>query len=327
MLNVHPIGAAAPIPSGAVAICLITCQRPQGLARLLDGIARLRFPGVPPAIEVIVVDNDAAGTAESVCREARPALPGALRYLIEPRRGIPFARNAGIRSISPETGFVVMIDDDEVPEQGWLAELLRIQAETGAAVVCGPVLPELPPGVPEWIRRGKFFDRPRRQTGIPIVDANSGNVLVARAVIDALSAGFDERYALTGGSDTDFFRRARDAGFPMVWADSAIVTESIPASRANAPWLLRRQYRLGNTLGLTDRNRVAALPNWLVRIGVRIGKACARLVFGLIQLPLAPIIFWQLRPRLLRAGLSISRGAGMLAGVLGWTYEEYRQIH
>jgi GT2 family glycosyltransferase len=274
-----------------------------------------------------VVDNDAAGTAESVCREARPALPGSLHYLIEPRRGIPFARNAALRAVSPETSFVVMIDDDEVPETGWLAELLRIQAGTGAHVVCGPVLPELPPDVPEWLRRGNFFDRPRRATGTRIQDAGSGNVLVSRTVVESIPGGFDERYALTGGSDTDFFRRVREAGFPMVWADAAVVSESIPATRANPPWLLRRQYRLGNTLGLTDRNRAAALPRWLIRLVTRIGKAFARLVFGLLQLPLALIIFWQLRPRLLRAGLSISRGAGMLAGVLGWTYEEYRQIH
>ncbi len=55
--------------------------------------------------------------------------------------------------------------------------------------------------------------------------------------------------AMTGGSDSHFFRRLHRAGFSIVWADAALVSEWIPKSRACFGWLVRRFFRAGNTIG------------------------------------------------------------------------------
>ena len=53
----------------------------------------------------------------------------------------------------------------------------------------------------------------------------------ALARLDAL---FDERMALSGGSDVELFRRFAAQGHSIVWADEAVVFEWVPRSRANA---------------------------------------------------------------------------------------------
>jgi hypothetical protein len=67
------------------------------------------------------------------------------------------------------------------------------------------------------------------------------------AVFDSLDCYFDESMALNGGDDEEFFTRVFTAGFQIVWADNAIVRESIPASRSTVRWLVRRSFRVGTS--------------------------------------------------------------------------------
>ena len=204
-----------------VAICIATFKRPRLLQKLLNGIAELKFHKVGiPEITIVVVDNDAAATARDVCSAA--ILPWRLKYVIEPKRGIAEARNRGLREIGA-AGFVAFIDDDEVPANAWLDELLLTQANFHADVVAGPVCRAFADDVPGWIRRANFFDRPAHLTGELLPCCSTGNVLVVRSVFDRVG-GFDDRFQLTGGEDIHFFTRVRRAGFNIVWSQEAVVT-------------------------------------------------------------------------------------------------------
>ena len=79
-----------------VAVCIITYKRPDGLTRLLKGINALTFRGERPGLRVIVVDNDEAASGRKTCDAVQPDLSYKLEYFIEPRRGIPFARNKAV---------------------------------------------------------------------------------------------------------------------------------------------------------------------------------------------------------------------------------------
>src|SRR5919107_3475810 len=113
-----------------VAVCACTYLRPRGLARLLEGLAALEVPdGV--AVEVVIVDNDAAGSGRSVVDAAREGFPFPLRYVVEPARGIVAARNAAVAEASADGPVpVAFLDDDEWPAPRWLAELLRVAEAT-----------------------------------------------------------------------------------------------------------------------------------------------------------------------------------------------------
>ena len=297
-----------------VAICIPTFKRTKLLQDLLRGISELTFQKVPePELQVIVVDNDARGTAADVCRSIPVRWP--VKYVIEPRRGISQTRNRAISEAS-EADFVAFIDDDEVPELGWLDELLRTQKHSGADAVAGPVVPSFTYDVPEWVASGKLFDRPDHASGHSLDFCATGNVLIRRTVFARVPA-FDERFALTGGEDTHFFLRVRRAGFNIVWSADAVVKERISSNRANVRWLLRRAYRGGNSWVLVESTLDGRMSTRLVRVA----KALGRIVQGCLR---TPISLFLGKAAVTRALQSICLGAGMLAGLADWDYKEYR---
>lgn len=304
-----------------VAVCIITCQRPEGLKRLLEGLNQLVFKKCQPSrLAVIVVDNDPKGSACDFCEQIKPEFKWILQCDIEPRRGIPFARNKAIACAGNDVDFIVFIDDDEVPDPLWLDELLSVQALYNADSVSGPVLPHFEQPVPDWVTKGRFFERPRHATGHHLKGAATNNVLIRAEVLRKLEPAFDERLALCGGSDWHFFKRVYHAGYKMVWADEALAYEWIPASRANWKWLLQRSYRLGNTESFCE---IDLNPSLAVRTMCAV-KGVRRIIRGSLFMPIALLLGKQKFIKNLRY---ISHSAGMLSGVVGGRYDEYRKVH
>jgi succinoglycan biosynthesis protein ExoM len=300
-----------------IAICVATFNRPRLLENLLSGIAELRFPkaGVPE-ITVIVVDNDASGTAKNGCRKA--AFPWRLQYVREPKRGIAEARNRALKEIG-DADFLAFIDDDEVPGTLWLDELLSAQANFHSDVVAGPVFPSFTEEVPEWIREAGFFVRPAHLTGDSLAYCSTGNALVARNVFDRVG-GFDDRFQFTGGEDLQFFTRVRLAGFNIVWSREAVVIETVSSDRANLGSLLRRAYTGGNSYALVE----SSLDGRAYLRFMRFMKACARILEGSLK-ACASLLTGRVVTAV-RALRSICSGVGMLTGLSGLRNESYKTV-
>ena len=303
-----------------VAVCVITYHRPLGLRRLLEGLERLRFEQDVPKIQIIVVDNDEEATARHVCDDFRSRLKWPIEYAIEARRGIPFARNKAIALAMTDSDLIAFIDDDEVLEPNWLAELLRVMGEHEADVVAGPVVPCFEAAPPHWVIKGRFHDRRRWQTGQRLDRAFTNNILLRRSVFETMEKHFDERMAMTGGSDSHFLQRVNRAGHSIVWADDAVVTEWNPASRMSAKWILRRAYRVGTTMAFIYRDLHSGLLSLIV-LPLGGGIRCLR---GTLMLPLALI---SGRRGLVQAFRHFCTGIGMLAGFFGATFREYDRVH
>ena len=298
-----------------VAICIATCRRPEGLKRLLMGIRRALTDDA--RYKVVVVDNDANGSARHVAEEAEKWLPCELVYVIEERPGIPFARNTSVLNAGP-VDFVAFIDDDEEPETQWISELLKTQEEYSADVVAGPVVPEFEERAPLWAKKGRFFERNTYATGTVIRGAATNNVLVKKEVFDTVGL-FEPRFALTGGSDTEFFMRVRNSGFRMVWSNEAIVREWIPVSRANVRWVLRRAFRTGYTSALCD-----VRANGWRGLVARLVVSFFRLAQGLMWF--LPSLFLG-KHSVVRSLWFLAKATGIWWGLFGRDFEEYRVIH
>src|SRR5262245_44132399 len=303
-----------------VDVAIATYRRPKGLARLLGGLERLRCPEGAPDLRVVVIDNDPEGSARAVCEAAEGWLELPLLHRVEKRRGIPQARNAAIGAALERADFLAFIDDDEVPSPLWLAELLRVQAATGADAVAGPCEPVFEDPVPRWVERGGFFERPRHATGARLREAFTHNVLVRTRALAGLDALFDERMALSGGSDVELFRRFAARGHSIVWADEALVFEWVPRSRSNARWILQRAFRVGAQSAFVDRHcggRPLAAARLLAHGGWCLAKGTALLPVGALRG----------RAGAVRALRLAAFGAGRLGGLAGLQREEYRAVH
>lgn len=303
-----------------VVVCVLTYLRPTGLGRLLDHIACLDTELA--TVEVVVVDNDPAGSAEAIVEEARRAHPLTITYAIEPTRGITFARNRAL-DIARERGaeWIGWLDDDETPRADWLRSLVETQQATGADVVAGPSEPVFADDASPWITAAGVFDPARFTTGepYPFFHTRTSGVILRAAVVP--EEGFDNRLALTGGEDRVFFTRIHRSGASFVWDDGAVVDEWVPTSRVSVGWLVRRWFRTGVTRSLTlvylDR---PGLARRLRRVAGGLTMAGRGLVATLLATPRG-------RGPALRATRTVLLGLGASYGALGLHYREYRRIH
>ena len=291
-----------------VAVCIPTFRRPARLRALLDSLASANLGGA----HVIVLDNDAAGTAERVVREH--ALP-RLSYAIEPEPGISAARNRLIAH-AREVGcaWVAFVDDDEIVSAHWLDRLLETAVCFNADAVLGPIVPRYADGVPPWVVAGRFFERPRQPTGTRVRAVGLGNALLRLSALGA--APFDARFGLTGGEDAHFFEILRRRRGTAVWCDEAVVYETVSPERATAGWVLRRAFRGGTTYSAS----LVALGAPPRRRALRAATCVARFAQGAALVPLAVPLG---RGAAVQALARCSVALGGLTGLAGYRYEEY----
>jgi succinoglycan biosynthesis protein ExoM len=303
-------------PQRHATICITTYQRPIGLARLLAAIGHLETPE-SWGFDVVVVDNDPAGSARRVVEDVQDL---TVRYVLEPARGIAQVRNRAIYE-ARSSPWIAFLDDDEWPEPTWWRRLVEVQSQTDADVVIGPSEPVFEKDPPAWIREGRFFDRERFATGteIPFWRARTSGVLIRRSCFEHLGERpFDERLPLAGGEDVRFFEKIQQDGAAIVWVDDAIVKEFVPTTRSNARWLLLRSFRTGNSRSVM-----------LLLDGGGLMRRAKRLVrgFGDVGIGIARLIGARSKVDRMLAVAQSALGFGLVAGAIGFRYDEYVVTH
>jgi glycosyltransferase involved in cell wall biosynthesis len=123
----------ATAPHITVVVC--TRERPDALARCLESLVAQQYPG----FRILVVDNAPVTDAtERVVRAIAGRFP--VDYLVEPKAGLSFARNTAVKAAPGQ--ITAWIDDDEVADPHWLAEVARaLHEHPGADVVSGVIVP------------------------------------------------------------------------------------------------------------------------------------------------------------------------------------------
>ena len=236
------------VPPAGLTIAIPTYRRPDSVARVLravlaevracsEAVPAGRETGAIGSIEVVIIDNDPAGSArEAVAGHER------VRYVVEPSPGVSAVRNRALDEAAGRA-LLLFIDDDEEPEADWLRLLLSARRDTGAAAVAGLVVPDYEAEPGPWLRAGGFFDRQSWPTGTRRPVAATNNLLLDLGAVRAAGLRFDEAFGATGGEDALFTRSLVAAGGVIVWCDEARVRDRVPAQRLRRSWVLRRRRR------------------------------------------------------------------------------------
>lgn len=303
-----------------VVIAIASFRRPKGLARLLKGIGAL---DTDAKVTVLVADNDDAGRqAMRVCADHRANYRWPLDAILVAERGIASARNALVARVLERhpCDFVAMLDDDEVPEAGWLDALLRMQKHTAADAVGGTVkrVFERDPGA--WAMHCDGVSDVIYPDG-PIANLeNTANLLLRRSLLEAMPGPwFDTAFSFTGGEDRDFFVRAKQAGARFAWAADAVVKDFVPPSRANLRWALSRAYSAGNS---DMRVFLKHGPDFAAKL-----NEAGRIVGALLLNPVLFVILAFDPNRRVRPLRKFARALGKIAAISGRRYNEYSVIH
>jgi succinoglycan biosynthesis protein ExoM len=290
-----------------VSVC-IAATRPEGLARLLESLSRMKLPA-HASLELLVVDDAPSDASRAAALAWRG--PGALRRFEAGFRNVAAARN---RAVDEARGrWLAFVDDDETVSEGWLAAYLERARRGECDGFFGPVLPRLERAVPPWLDPELFFARPRFPTGTILGrhHLRSGNALLRSALFQGRR--FDLAYGRSGGSDTELFARMLRAGARFEWCDEAFVEEWIAPERHTPRWLARRAFRGGVVWTRIERGERAG--RW---------RALARaLAAGALLSAALPLAALGGRRAALRAWLRLCTQAGHVFAHLGGDVQEY----
>jgi len=247
-----------------ITICICTCGRPAMLERLLRDIEK-QDTGGDFTFSVAIADNDAGKSARSVVEKCARECSLQISYAVQSERNIALARNTALAQATGD--FVVCIDDDEFPVEGWLLHLYRTCEAHQVAGVLGPVKPHFDEPPPRWVTKGRFYDRPSHPTGfvMPWHECRTGNVLFRRNILPAGEPPFRREFG-TGGEDQDFFRRMIQAGHKFIWCDEAVAFEVVPPARWSRRFMLSRALLRGKNSLRQRRGRARNLVKAVIAV-------------------------------------------------------------
>jgi GT2 family glycosyltransferase len=300
-------------------VCIPTFKRPDMLEATLRSLAA-QTGGHDFA--VIVVENEGverAGATRASALLAAGLFKGFV--IVEPRQGNCKAYNAAWRCALtrfPALKQVLGIDDDEQAEPGWLDAYLRAAATAPAELFGGSVTPDFEDASRAWLKVHPVFRSHYGVSGpIPIL-YSSANYLIRREVLERLGHPFlDERFDFTGGGDSDFFSRAKEAGFRFWWVQEAAQRETMPTRRSETDWIVARATRNGALSAQIERREH---PGFFGRLRV-LAKSLALLA---ASLPRGALL--ALRTNSALIGLYHAQVAwGRLISEFGAANEQYRR--
>lgn len=221
-----------------ISVCICTYRRPELLQRLLSELSNQQTAQLF-TYSIVVADNDARQSARPTATRMDTVGRPKITYCVQRCRNIALTRNEALAH--SEGDFVAFIDDDEYPATDWLLQLFKTCVEKNVDGVLGPVVPRYQVEPPAWVKKGRFYDRPRHKTGLVIdwTEGRTGNFLFKRSLLDGSDEVFKPQFG-SGGEDRDAFRRWVSAGRKFVWCDEAVAYESVPAVRWKRLFLLRR---------------------------------------------------------------------------------------
>ena len=266
-----------------ISVLVCTYNRKEQLRYALDSIIHQETEGGLTFEIVIIDDGSTDGTEDAVKEIIKNTTTVPIRYVHKEGGGIADARN---RSIAEARGsWIALFDDDQWAQSQWLAELYRVAMENEADCVGGTRVLDLPDSdnfklgpVSRWMLGEQIRGtEPRRYSNRE--SPNTGNVIIRRKLFERV--GIFDAGLLMGGSDCDFFWRARMQDAVMWCAPKAIVHHITPESRLHDEYFRRASLRDGLSAAWVRYKHNGRL-RWLLALGRRIFRSFARDVWLLL---------------------------------------------
>ncbi len=235
-----------------VVVCVPTYRRPTQLARLLKALAQQRNA---PAFDILVGNNE-AGDLRRYPELAAYGLP-LFDVIDVSARGVSAVRNAMIDAVlrgGDDVRWVACLDDDQVPDEDWLAQLVGTGERFDADLAGGPVRKTVS-STSFWSRLAADTSYLPAAEGLTTTLNEAGNLLLATRFLRGLKrTPFLLEYGRTGGEDYEFFLHARHLGARICWAPEARVVEALPDDRLSLRSFAWRFYSTSAYQARADRS-------------------------------------------------------------------------
>jgi GT2 family glycosyltransferase len=201
-----------------ITVIVPTCHRPDLLSQCLVHLTRSITASGRADIEVVVSDDSTDSGTKALVSEQYPWA----RWVQGPRRGPAHNRNFGAAQSTGE--WILFIDDDCIPSEGWIVGFLEsIHATPGVEVFEG--------------RTTGDRERYRMDEEAPI-NTQGGvlwacNMAVTRTLFERLG-GFCELFPYAAHEDADFRLRLNKAGERFAFVSDAVVCHPFRSAKSLA---------------------------------------------------------------------------------------------
>jgi len=230
----------------SITVILCTYNRCETLAKALASVA---VSNLPASIEweVLVVDNNSTDQTRRVVEDFYAQYPGRFRYLLEPRQGVSYARNAGIQECRSDV--VAFMDDDVTVDPEWLWSLTAPLCDNECSGVGGRIIPVWDSAPPSWLpiegphARGPFVEFDRGSQARPLNEPPFGANMAFRREVFEKYGGFRTDLGrsankLLSNEDTEFGTRLLVAGEPLLYEPAALMRHPVATNRLRKGYLL-----------------------------------------------------------------------------------------
>ena len=245
-------------PSISVIIC--TYNRDKFIGEALNCLAKQTLPA--GNFEIIVVDNRSTDNTASIAKKFiadHPELQA--RYVMEPNRGLSFARNRGIQEA--RASIVTYIDDDAEVTPHFLESIVSfLQANSSVVGVGGKVIPKYSEsGEPKWISkylngfvgRMDFGDRPK-QFDSKMKYPTGCNMTYTKEILQK-AGGFNNE--LTFRSDDKYiFHQVTKISDNVYYVPEALLYHNIDNDRLSFPNFKKLFLKSGNEEKIRVRSEI-----------------------------------------------------------------------
>ena len=223
-----------------ISAVISTYNRCEMLSVALERLLLQQSEGV--SYEVIVVDNNSTDRTREVVERLMGEGHPNLRYVFEPKQGVSYVRNAGLRRA--RAPIVAFADDDVVVARDWIAVIKReFDANPGVDCLGGRVLPEWKSEPPAWLTREHwpplalqdYGDEPFCVSAEEPLCLVSANLAFRREVFSRTGEFAPELQRVKDGigsmEDLELLIRYWRAGGKSLYLPALVVTTEVPAAR------------------------------------------------------------------------------------------------
>lgn len=268
----------------SIVIACCTYKRPNELERLLSNLRDINYPEEIKT-EILVVDNDAYGSAKPVCEKFLN-----IKYAFAEKLGFASVRNKALEeSIKLGATHIAFIDDDEIADENWLVNHIDFYNKFEEIYISsGPTIKLFSGDCPEYIRHNKLFSTSKsKKSGDLKSTCASGNVFFPLNIIGDLR--FNEDFNTSGSEDTEFFFKLNSLGYKIGWNNEAVNYEIVNKNRMNIRWILKRAYQNGYSAGAIkfknqNQKKLQYILSKLLSIIINFGFIILAVPFGRTKL-------------------------------------------
>lgn len=167
-------GQAGLMEAFDISVIICTYNRCELLKRSIESVLSQDCGGI--RYELIIVDNNSTDQTRQLCNSflSRCAIP--VRYILEPRQGVSYARNTGMAQA--KAPIFAFSDDDVCVGKDWIASIKRaFDLHPEIAGIGGKVLPEWSEKPPEWLTRRHWMPLALQDYGDAPIKIDAENAL------------------------------------------------------------------------------------------------------------------------------------------------------